>query len=130
MRCTEMYLAILDDKGQELAIPRIVLYDVPFRLSPGQGVGEQCSFINAIPIGTGPLEAKEGWAAALGLCEEVDSPPFALIPLSQGQALLMGQSLKIAAGMLAMSVSNIGPRGKSVPDPAPKTNLDRIRSRA
>jgi len=116
-----MYLAILDDAGMELAINRIALYDVPFRMSPGRNEGEQCSFINAEMIVSSPLGTFSGWAAVLALCEEPDSLPFAMIPLDRGRMLFFGEALSIGPGQLVLGISDIGPSGRSDPDPHPVT---------
>jgi len=113
-----MYLAILDDRGQELAMRRIVLFDVTFRMSPGRNPGEHCSIVNAEPIVSAPLQATKGWAAMLGLCEEVDSPPFTMIPMEHGHQMTFGQSLQVAPGQLVLTWFDIK-RFKETPDPKP-----------
>ena len=124
-----MYLAILDDNGFELPIPRVVLFDVPFCLSPPRNGGYDYTVINAAPIISGPLNAKSGWAAALGVCYEVDCPPFVVVPLEHGRRMSFGESLGIAPGKLMFENKLTGPSGRQVPDPEPKTSGDRLKSR-
>ena len=114
-----MYLAILDAQGCELQISRIALYDVSFRLSPGQTPGDRCSFINVTPIHSSIL-SEYGRPAGLGLCEEPDSAPFAIVPLGVGRVMNPGESLIIAPGQLVLSLTDIRPSGNRVPDPNPQ----------
>jgi hypothetical protein len=124
-----MYLAILDDQGRELAMGRVVLFDVLFRMSPGRNENEHCTIVNAVPITSASLTHGSAWAAALGLCEEVDSMPFVAVPLEHGRWLHVGEALGIAPGQLVLSWTLIRPGRKQDPDPSPKTPSDQAKSR-
>jgi hypothetical protein len=118
-----MYLVILDDKGNELPIRRLSLFDVSFKISPGRTGVEQCTFVNLAFIQTGEFEGEVGWAAALGVCAEADGAPFAVIPLEHGQRLFKSNMLNIAPGQLVFGLSDLKPLGKKQPDPEPPVSF-------
>ncbi len=124
-----MYLAVLDDKGVELPFKRVCLFDIVFKMSPARNSSDDYSIINVDDIKTSPFKGDACWAAMLGVCQEVDSPPFVLVPLDHGRVLDHGEALCIRPGQLVFAIHGLKPSGEQVPDPEPKSGWERLQSR-
>jgi hypothetical protein len=119
-----MYLAVFDDKGNELtAFGRRSLFKVNFKLSPPIFDADAYTIINQDQIMFDPA-SKKSWAACLGVCQHADAVPFVIVPLEHGRMVRAGETLAIAPGQLALEVTNIRPKGRRKPEPDPrlKTN--------
>lgn len=116
-----MYVIICDDRCKEiLSLGRRSLFEVNFKFSPPRIFGDAYTIINSEQITFSPLEIKRVWANHIGVCQDADSVPFAIVPLENGHQVRKGETIAIAPGKLQFNISNIKPSGRKEPEPDPK----------
>jgi hypothetical protein len=114
------YIKFLNEKKQALPLLPIDMARIDFRVTAARVPGAGYTFVNANQF-ISDIIPVYGIAMYLGVCEDVDTPPFAVVPLAHTRYMRPGDSLAIAPGSLTLDMTYTGPGRDDYtkPDDAP-----------
>ena len=102
------YIKFLNENKEELPITPIDMAVIEFRVTAARVPGAKYTLINCNTFVSGYIEGK-GTAMYLAVCDDVDTPPFAITPLRHTRYLRPGDSLAVVPGMLSIDMTYCGP---------------------